>query len=175
MQYAIRPAEPRDLTVLPRIEQICDDLFRELDIVFPPGPPVIEQVIKAGSPIWVAGDPPVGFAAVIEVDGRMHLEQLAVLPDNGRQGIGGALMGQLLAVAAASKSPGVTLITFRNVPWNAPFYAKHGFIELPAERWGPQLRTHWQAEIDAGLHALGPRLIMHAATASTSPVPTPDE
>jgi len=30
----------------------------------------------------------------------------------------------------------------------------------PADRWGPQLRAEWQAEIDAGLHELGPRLVM---------------
>jgi hypothetical protein len=35
-----------------------------------------------------------------------------------------------------------------------------GFTELPAAQWGPQLRAEWEAEIDAGLHELGPRLVM---------------
>jgi hypothetical protein len=55
---------------------------------------------------------------------------------------------------------GVTLLTFRDIPWNGPWYAGHGFVELPEEEFGPELRTHWQAEIDAGLHALGHRLAM---------------
>jgi hypothetical protein len=54
----------------------------------------------------------------------------------------------------------MTLVTFRDVPWNGPWYGKHGFTELAADRWGPQLRAEWQAEIDAGLHELGPRLVM---------------
>jgi hypothetical protein len=47
------------------------------------------------------------------------------------------------------------------VPWNGPWYLRHGFAELPRSAWGPQLRRHWQAEIDAGLHDLGPRLVLH--------------
>jgi hypothetical protein len=47
------------------------------------------------------------------------------------------------------------------VPWNGPWYARHGFAELPGSEWGPELRRHWQAEIAEGLHALGPRLVMY--------------
>ncbi|MFI6597033.1 GNAT family N-acetyltransferase [Nonomuraea sp. NPDC050536] len=161
MTVSIRPAEPRDLAALPDIERVCDGVFHEVGIVFPDGAPVIEEVIAQGAPVWVAGDPPVGFAGIIELDGRVHLEQLAVLPQHGRRGIGGALVSAVLAAAAAQGSPGVTLLTFRDVPWNAPFYARHGFTEFPAAQWGPGLHAHWQAEIDAGLHTLGPRLAMH--------------
>ena len=34
-------------------------------------------------------------------------------------------------------------------------------MTLPESEWGPQLRAHWQAEIDAGLPELGARLVMH--------------
>jgi hypothetical protein len=47
------------------------------------------------------------------------------------------------------------------VPWNGPWYLRHGFAELPEAAWGPQLREHWQAEVDAELHDLGPRVVMH--------------
>ncbi|NUR93318.1 MAG: GNAT family N-acetyltransferase [Nonomuraea sp.] len=151
----VREATPADLAGLPDIERACDRVFEQVGIVFPPGPPVIEDVIAAGSPVLVAGEPPVGFAGLIELDGRVHLEQLAVLPEHGRRGIGGALVE-----AACARGGEVTLLTYRDVPWNAPFYARHGFTEFPAERWGPGLRAHWRAEIDAGLHALGPRLAM---------------
>jgi hypothetical protein len=57
--------------------------------------------------------------------------------------------------------PGLTLLTFRDVPWNGPWYLRHGFVELPASAWGSQLRNHGQAEIEAGLHELGPRVAMH--------------
>jgi len=33
----------------------------------------------------------------------------------------------------------VTLTTFRDVPWNMPFYARLGFVETPAEDLGAAL------------------------------------
>jgi GNAT superfamily N-acetyltransferase len=78
-------------------------------------------------------------------------------PDAARKGIG----SQLLKEVVRRSGPGLTLLTFRDVPWNGPWYLRHGFVELPRSAWGPQLRDHWQAEIDAGLHDLGPRLVMH--------------
>ncbi|MGI8336175.1 GNAT family N-acetyltransferase [Actinomadura scrupuli] len=157
MTEVIRRAEPKDLALLPGIENSGDRVFREVGIVFPPGPTVIEEAARTGAEILVAGDPPVGFAAVIELDGRPHLEQIAVRPDHGRRGVGAALLG-----AVRDGRDGITLITFRDVPWNGPWYARHGFAELPEAAWGPELRAHWQAEIDAGLHRLGPRLVMAA-------------
>jgi GNAT superfamily N-acetyltransferase len=158
----MRLAEPRDLPLLVEIERTADRLFGSLGIVFPPGPTVVEEAAEAGAEIYVAGDPPVGFAAVEDRDGHTHLEQIAVHADHGRKGVGGLLLGRVLAHAAERGSAGVTLITFRDVPWNGPWYAGHGFTELPEERYGPELGTLWQAEIDAGLHALGPRLVMWA-------------
>jgi hypothetical protein len=73
-----------------------------------------------------------------------------------------AVGGQLLGEVVRRHGPGVTLLAFRDVPWNGPWYARHGFAELPEPAWGPELRGHWQAEIDAGLHGLGPRLVMHS-------------
>jgi GNAT superfamily N-acetyltransferase len=156
----VRRAEPGDLPLLPAIERAADLLFGPLGIVFPPGPTMIEEATRAGADIYVAGDPPVGFAAVRERDGHTHLEQIAVHADHTRRGIGGLLLGRAVAHAAASGSAGVTLITFRDVPWNGPWYAMHGFAELPEERFGPETRALWQAEIDAGLHDLGPRVVM---------------
>jgi hypothetical protein len=35
----------------------------------------------------------------------------------------------------------VTLTTFRDIPWNAPYYARLGFSELPADAWGAGMRA----------------------------------
>ena len=35
----------------------------------------------------------------------------------------------------------VTLTTFCDIPWNAPYYERLGFSELPEPEWGPQLRA----------------------------------
>jgi GNAT superfamily N-acetyltransferase len=162
MSMEPRPARERDLGVLPGIEQSADAMFAELGIVFPPGPMVIEAMIDKGADILVSGDPPVGFATVQDLDGGVHLEQISVRSDQVRKGIGGRLLKEVLARAAEAGAPGVSLLTFRDVPWNGPWYLKHGFEVLPEERWTPGLRTHWDAEVEAGLHALGPRVVMWA-------------
>ena len=156
----MRPATSGDLTALPAIERAADRLFAQVGIVFPPGPTVIGEAVEAGADVYVVGAPPVGFAAVRERDGYTHLEQIAVRIDQARRGMGGLLLNQVVTHATAKGSAGVTLLTFCDVPWNAPWYCKHGFTELPGERWTPQIRALWEAEIAAGLHALGPRLVM---------------
>jgi GNAT superfamily N-acetyltransferase len=156
----VRLAKPDDLPALPGIELTADQLFAEVGIVFPPGPTVVEEAIEDGADIYVVGEPPVAFAAVRERDGYTHLEQIAVRTDQSRQGFGGRLLDRVIAHAAERGSAGVTLLTFRDVPWNGPWYARHGFAELTAERWTPQIRSLWDHEIAAALHKLGPRLVM---------------
>ena len=165
MEYDVRPARPADLPGLADIENSGDAMFAEIGIVFPPGPTVVEQVIGKGADIVVAGDPPVGFAAVEEVDGAAHLEQISVRGDLTGRGIGVRLLDEVMARAAAAGAPGVSLLTFRDVPWNGPWYARHGCAGLPEERWGPGIRSYWDAEIEAGLHELGPRVVMWAPLA----------
>ena len=41
-------------------------------------------------------------------------------PAQGRRGVGHALVDEVLAWSAARGLPSVTLITFRDVPWNGP-------------------------------------------------------
>jgi GNAT superfamily N-acetyltransferase len=158
--HSVGPATPRDLALLPEIERAADRMFAAVGITFPPGPTVIEEAIAAGADVYVAGAPPLGFAAVRERDGCTHLEQIAVWPELTRRGTGGALLDQVVAHAAERRTAGVTLLTFRDVPWNGPWYARHGFGELPEDRWSPQIRALWEAEIAAGLHELGARLVM---------------
>lgn len=148
---------PKDLAQLPAIELSCEAMFAEAGIIFPPGPATVQAAIAHGAEILVAGDPPIAFAAVIDLDGHPHLEQISVRADQGRKGTGTLLLTEVMRTSG----PGLTLLTFRDVPWNGPWYQRHGFVEFPEPAWGPQLRAQWQAEIDAGLHELGPRLVMH--------------
>lgn len=157
MAYIVRAAAPADLAGLAAIELSSEPMFAGLGIVFPPGLATVDGAIAAGARVFVAGAPPVAFAAVIDLDGHPHLEQISVRADLARQGIGSLLLEEVVRWAG----PGLTLLTFRDVPWNGPWYQRHGFAEWPEPAWGPQLRGHWQAEIDAGLHHLGPRVVMY--------------
>jgi GNAT superfamily N-acetyltransferase len=160
VSFVLRPARPGDLALLPAIEMTGDRLFATVGIVFPPGRSTVEEAIEEGAEVLVAGDPPVGFAAVLQLDGHAHLEQISVHADFAGRGVGTRLLAEVVRRAATP----VTLLTFRDVPWNGPFYARHGFAELPRDQWGPQLQAQWQVEIDAGLHEAGPRLVMRSTS-----------
>jgi hypothetical protein len=45
----------------------------------------------------------------------------------------------------------VTLTTFEHVPWNAPYYARHGFAVLSEHELGPGLRRLRDEETRHGL------------------------
>ncbi len=73
----------------------------------------------------------VGFAVAWVVDGEGHLDELAVTPAHGRRGVGRALVDEVVAWALAQGLTSITLTTFRDVPWNAPYYEKLGFRVVP--------------------------------------------
>ena len=81
----------------------------------------------------------VGFALCGEVDGHAHLFEIDVLPEQGRRGVGSALLESVCESAALRGFATMTLTTLRDVPWNAPFYSARGFVEITESSWGPQL------------------------------------
>jgi 8-oxo-dGTP pyrophosphatase MutT (NUDIX family)/GNAT superfamily N-acetyltransferase len=134
----IRPAEPQDRPVLDDLERAADVLFDGV-VALPSGSPRTAHLALPGFVLVAENDGrTVGFAHVLDFDGRFHLEQLSVHPDVQRNGIGAAL---LTAVEEAVREAGasvLTLRTFADVPWNAPFYRRHGYAdaELPVALLG---------------------------------------
>jgi GNAT superfamily N-acetyltransferase len=136
--YDIRPAIPEDVAVLPEVERLAGLLFKTYsgDLGIPEemyeNPNSVETFAAAqrAGRLWIAtasGGELVGFAMVMEVDGYAHLDELDVLPIHGGQGIGSALLATVCSWAKDTGYPAVTLRTFRDVPWNAPFYQSRGF------------------------------------------------
>lgn len=133
----IRPAAHADGEATEQIEIAADALLvdRFAAAAWPPPTTAEERASSPGFVLvaeWAAtGAParPVGFVHVLEVDGHAHLEQLSVLPAHGRRGIGRALVTAALAEARRRGHQTVTLRTYADVPWNAPFYASCGFLE----------------------------------------------
>ena len=130
----IRQARPDELAGLPEIEAAADAMFAASGIGPLPGPATGEELAVA-LVILVAGDPPVGFCRIDQVAAPghgppgAHLEQLSVHPDHARRGVGRALLRAACSWAAAQGFPELTLATYRDVPWNGPFYASEGFTE----------------------------------------------
>ena len=158
----IRQADPEDLAFLPALEAASDTL---LDSVLPAGsgqlpPAATVPELAAARHILVAGRPPAGFARLEEIDGQAHLEQLSVHPDAARAGLGRALVQAALAWAQEQGYAAMTLSTFADVPFNAPFYAGCGFEVVGKPEGGlAGLRRH---EIALGLDVLGKRVAMRA-------------
>ena len=153
----VRVARPGELVLLREIESASEALFRDIGI----GPfteDEADESLEHAAVVFVSGEPPVGFASVDIVDDAPHLRQLSVVPSSGRQGRGTALVTAVCAWAAANGHGAVTLTTFRDVPWNAPFYRRLGFEvidELPPDL--AAIRAH---ERSAGDDDFGPRVAM---------------
>lgn len=103
---------------------------------------------------WVAvdgADAPVAYLIADHVDGDLHVEQVSVHPDSARRGIGRSLLDHLARHASAAGVPALTLTTFTDVPWNAPYYARCGFRPLDDSALGPGLREVRRQEAAHGL------------------------
>jgi ribosomal protein S18 acetylase RimI-like enzyme len=94
----------------------------------------------------------VGFAHVelIEPDAA-HLEEIDVHPDHGRRGLGTQLVSAVCEWAAKQGYGSVTLTTFRDVPWNMPFYARLGFQVIRSDQLSPALAVVIADEARRGL------------------------
>ena len=96
----------------------------------------------------------VGFALLGTLAGDTgpdaHLRELDVLPGAGGRGLGTALIEAACAWGASQGAARIVLTTFRDVVFNAPLYARRGFIELSPEARGPILDALLAAETDAG-------------------------
>ena len=120
----------------------------------PPLPLERLAAYQRGGRAWVSvgdDDVPLGYALALVVDGLGHLEQLSVRPSAGRQGRGRALIDEVVAWARGWGAPALTLSTFREVPWNAPYYARQGFRPMDDHELTPGLRELRAAEEAAGL------------------------
>jgi GNAT superfamily N-acetyltransferase len=112
-----------------------------------------ERALAAGL-LWVARAPdgePVGFALVEIVDGQPHLEEIDVDPAHGRRGLGRALLEAVLGWARGAGFGALTLTTFRDFPWNTPFYERMGFRALAPHEIGPGLAEVVREEAARGL------------------------
>ena len=155
--YTITGARPNDLAQLPVIELAAARLLAgyapESVLAETSSQEQLERAQSQGH-LWVALEDnlPVGFAHVELLEpGVAHLAEIDVHPDHGRRGLGRRLVMAVCAWAAADGYESVTLTTFRDVPWNMPFYARLGFEVIPPEGLGLALQSILQDEARRGL------------------------
>lgn len=155
--YTITAARPRDLPLLPEIELAAARLLAghapESVLAETTSHADLERAQRSGH-LWVAlsDDRPVGFAHVEVIEpGSAHLEEIDVHPAHGRRGLGRRLVMAVCEWAATARYRSITLTTFRDVPWNMPFYARLGFEVIPSAAISTALRSIIQNEARRGL------------------------
>ena len=164
----VRLAEAEDLRHLAPIEDSTDPLFRDYfgeeihPILLSPAEDGRHRAAMPGF-ILVAGRPPVGFAHVLLLDGHAHLEEIAVHLGHQRQGIGAELVRAAMSEARAQGFDRLSLCTYRDVPWNGPFYRSLGFTEVAEADYAPYQARLRAKERDLGLDVNGVRVVMSVA------------
>ena len=158
--YSIRPAIESDLPDLPEIERqaaIRFGPFGLAELFSRVMTPALDlQAGRAAGRLWVAVDRdgrPVGFALGDVVGGNAHLDELDVLPDHGRRGLGRALVETVCGWAREAGYRAITLTTLSHIPWNGPFYERLGFRILAPDELAAEQRELLRREIEAGLPA----------------------
>ncbi len=95
----------------------------------------------------------VGFAEAGPVGRELHLHELSVTRAHQNKRIGATLLGALKIDARNSGYRAITLNTFRDIPWNAPFYARHDFVELLNLEGHPHLAESLESAVALGIPA----------------------
>lgn len=153
----LRAGEKGDLPSLVAVEQSAAQVFRHCaDLAWLADGECLslqahEEAILQGYH-WVAvkDGMPIGFTLAAEMGRNLHLREVSVRLDWQGKGVGTALIQRVLSVARERGFSGVTLTTFRDVPWNAPFYRTLGFLESAPATLSPELKAVLDAEAAHG-------------------------
>ena len=104
------------------------------------------RIAAGGLLVAEAGGEPVAFVMFREVEGCGYVEQIDVLPSYARRGIGARLIEAVGEVGRSRGWPALTLSTFTDVPFNAPYYRRLGFADVEVLTPGmAQIRAEHEA------------------------------
>ena len=165
----LRPATFADFNLMLDIEITAAKLFPNSVLPAHVGRTGSPEEIRAGIAAglaWVAEEEQnsvVGFLVVEAIGTSMNIVEMDVLPSHGRQGIGSQLLEHTVVQCKTMGFREITLTTFLNIPWNAPFYAQHGFKVAGSLSHLPHLSQALQRE---ALHGLRERVAMFRDAAS---------
>ncbi len=102
--------------------------------------------------LFVAVDAkPISYVIFGLVDDQLYIEQIDVDPEYTGKRIGAALIGLVEERARKEGRQGLLLSTFRDVPWNAPYYRRLGFTDIADAALSPALVQIRQEHIERGL------------------------
>lgn len=156
MTLRIRPTTRNDIAALPAIERAAAGRFRDFPALawLADGEVISAEqhlgyVERGLSWLALANDLPVGFILAEAHPSSLFIVELSVDLDWQGKGIGRQLIACVADHARNRGLTALTLTTFRDVPWNAPFYARLGFDYVT--ELTPELRQKREDETAHGL------------------------
>lgn len=156
--WSLRLAKPADAEAMPAIEREAAALFasepgyESLSLGDIWAPDDLRRLIRRGHCLVShVGEQLAGFLVSEPFRRELHIWEMDVLPRFQRRGIGAGLVRACLIDARNAGFRAVTLTTFRDLAWNAPFYARLGFEEVTALDAHPRLAGELANEADDGL------------------------
>jgi GNAT superfamily N-acetyltransferase len=154
--YVIRHAVPADFPILQRIEISAGEPFRttELAGIADDPPPSLEalQAHLDHSALWVItlDDQPAGYLAGETLGDLAVIHQVSIRLDHHRRGLGARLIETAVEAARKAGATAMGLTTYRDIPWNGPYYARLGFMEVAGADVPPALQAMRDQETAAG-------------------------
>jgi predicted N-acetyltransferase YhbS len=132
-----RSARPEEIETVRALERVSAQRFVGLMDALAADEPSPAAVLAAriadgGLIVAVEGETVAGFVMFRPVEARAYVEQLDVLPAFAGRRIGAALLDAAADQARAAGLAGLSLSTFREIPWNAPYYRRLGFVAVTA-------------------------------------------
>lgn len=156
--FAIRLARAEDADALPAIELAAGKLFETVEglakVAGMHAIPADEQrrmIRKGHCLVATSEDTIIGFLSTEPFRRELHIREFSVHPDAQGKGIGSVLLRAIAIDAGNSGFQAITLTTFSDVPWNAPFYARHGFETIADLEAHPRLAADIEQEVGHGL------------------------
>jgi GNAT superfamily N-acetyltransferase len=153
----IRAARRDEIRLLPQVEIAADRRYARVGlprvIAMPPASLMALEHGRRDGRLWVAASPVnrvAGFALMKFPGGTAWLDQLSVLDRWQGRGLGAALIDRTAAEARRRGHEMLYLSTYRGVAWNAPYYARRGFAELPRADWPRAFRVRFMEENSHG-------------------------
>jgi ribosomal protein S18 acetylase RimI-like enzyme len=134
---ALRPARPDEIETVRALERASAQRFVGLMDALaadePSPAPVLAARIAGGGLVVAVEDQAIaGFVMFRPVEDRLYVEQIDVLPAFAGRRIGAALLDAVTERARTAGLAGLSLSTFREIPWNAPYYRRLGFVDVAA-------------------------------------------
>jgi ribosomal protein S18 acetylase RimI-like enzyme len=157
---ALRPASLEEIATIRALERASAQRFvGRMDALAAdePSPAAVLAARIASGGLVVAletdGEDPViaGFVMFRPVEDRLYVEQLDVLPAFGGRRIGATLLDAAAERARSAGLTGLSLSTFREIPWNAPYYRRLGFVEVAGDALTPGMLEIREEHIARGL------------------------